>query len=244
IKYHYDSDNTKTTKINSELNEIEKSDINKFNNNNKVERVHIPLPSVKEIKNETVNQLDKNIIPFSAKPSSLSFEDFESGKRYVKKVTLTNTSCRVNTFKLLPLPIEIASYFEVQYKLQGMMSAGMTCKIDIIFNCPNGFNENITNSSINFEAAYGGIFKIPINCCVKQCIPKIISINGKNLNKKLRDNSQLLNASSDDPNKKYASNQIINDNEIEIYFGKCISGGFINKIIEIGNIGAIETSYS
>ncbi|OUM67016.1 hypothetical protein PIROE2DRAFT_5622 [Piromyces sp. E2] len=240
IKFHNDD-----SKTDSDLNKIEKIDENKLNNNNnKVERVHIPLPNVKETQNDTNNQLEKNIIPFSAKPSSLSFNDFESGRRYVKKITLTNTSCRVNTFKLLPLPIEIASYFEVQYKLQGMMSAGMTCKIEIIFNCPNGFNENITNSSINFEAAYGGLFTIPISCCVKQCIPKIISINGKALNKKSYNNSMSFYTSSDDQKKSHISNQQINDNEIEIHFGKCISGGFVNKVIEIGNVGAIETSYT
>ncbi|ORX76814.1 hypothetical protein BCR32DRAFT_271053 [Anaeromyces robustus] len=202
----------------------------------------MPLPNIKENQKDKIIQLENNILPFSAKPSILSFNDFESGKRYVKKITLTNTSCRVNTFKLLPLPIEIASYFEVNYKLQGMMSAGMTCKIEIVFNCPNGFNENITNSSINFEAAYGGVFKIPINCFAKQCLPKIISINGKALNK-VYDNSQSFYTNGEEQKKSLFSNQQINDNEIAIYFGKCISGGFVNKSIEIGNIGAIETSY-
>jgi len=241
IKFHNDNDDELMKKEKLEANKLNN---NNNNNNNKVERIHIPLPSIKETPNDTNIQLDKNINPFSAKPSNLSFNDFESGRKYVKKVTLTNTSCRVNTFKLLPLPIEIASYFEVQYKLQGMMSAGMTCKIEIIFNCPNGFNENITNSSINFEAAYGGIFKIPISCCVKQCIPKIISINGKALNKKTYNDSQSFYSSSDDQKRSHISNQQINDNEIEIHFGKCISGGYVNKVIEIGNVGAIETSYT
>ncbi|ORY54605.1 hypothetical protein LY90DRAFT_669869, partial [Neocallimastix californiae] len=234
----------KKIRFHKDIDDKNNSNKNELNSIDNTEKVHIPLPRPKNnIKpSENAVQLDKNILPFSTKPINLTFSDFESGTVYVKSVLLTNTSGRVNTFKLLPLPIEIASYFDVQYKLQGMMSAGMTCKIEVIFNCPNGFNEDIVESSINFEAAYGGIFKIPINCFAKRCIPKIISINGKPLRKYLN-SSQSFYTNSSKQKSSHLSNQQINENEIEIYFGKCISGGYVNKLIEIGNSGALDTNY-
>ncbi|KAJ3103146.1 hypothetical protein HDU97_010354 [Phlyctochytrium planicorne] len=117
-------------------------------------------------------------LPFTAEPATVMFADYDAEKVYRKKVVLTNTSCQVNTFRLLPVPVDIASYFEVLAKPPGRMSAGMVCEVEFIFRPPPGYDQDVTDGQITFLAEHGGQFTIKIGCSTRKCQPWIASVGG------------------------------------------------------------------
>ena len=65
--------------------------------------------------------------------SAIVFKDFEPGRVYKRKVTLTNASYSFNTFKLLALPDKVKDFFEISYTHPGALSPGLTCDLKIKF---------------------------------------------------------------------------------------------------------------
>ena len=108
---------------------------------------------------------------FVSHPEEIHFVDFEVGRVYKKRFTLTNTSYTFNTFKLLPLSDNVIDFFDISFEKPGRMSAGVSCSIDIKFT-PQ-LNEDIF-SDICFYSETGPM-KIPLKCYIKRCIPEIIN---------------------------------------------------------------------
>lgn len=108
---------------------------------------------------------------FVSHPSRIEFVDFEVGKMYRKRFTLTNVSYTFNSFRILPLSDDIIDFFEITFEKPGRMSAGVSCSIDIRFS-PK-INKDI-NNVIQFYSETGPI-KVPLVCSIRRCIPEIIN---------------------------------------------------------------------
>lgn len=63
----------------------------------------------------------------------IQFLDFKVGEVYKQTIRLTNVSYTFNTFKLKHLGDDIRDFFEIEYKLPGYISAGLTCDLHITF---------------------------------------------------------------------------------------------------------------
>ena len=59
--------------------------------------------------------------------TAIEFKDFEPGKVYKRKVTLTNASYAFNTFKLMSLPDAVKDFFDISYTHPGALSPGRAC---------------------------------------------------------------------------------------------------------------------
>ena len=108
---------------------------------------------------------------FVSTPSDLIFYDFEVGKTYKKKFSLTNVSYTFNSFKYIDLDEDHRDFFTVTFEKPGRMSAGMTCSLDIEFR-PR------VNQDIFIELKFltqTGPVEIPLHCLIKRCAPRIIT---------------------------------------------------------------------
>jgi len=103
---------------------------------------------------------------FLAKPSVITFNDFEVGKRYRQVIEVTNVSLTFNQFKLLPLEDKINDFFEITFIPPGRMSAGVTRYITLWFH-PK-VNQDI-NSTFPILAKTGRI-DFPLRCTTKKTI--------------------------------------------------------------------------
>jgi len=106
---------------------------------------------------------------FTPKPTKIEFLDFEIGKKYKKKLVLTNVSLTFNSFKILDLPDNIRDFFEIKYSKPGRMSAGTTCTIEIIFK-PQIKEDFITSLPFLTET---GPCSVPIFCYIQKVLPSI-----------------------------------------------------------------------
>ncbi len=106
------------------------------------------------------NQIIKQVVggkewsgpAFLCKPAELLFADFEVGKTYELKFTLTNVSYTFNAFRPQELPDAVASFFELTHVPPGRMSAGVTAPLTITF-APK-VNQDI-ESEVTFNTATG-----------------------------------------------------------------------------------------
>lgn len=110
---------------------------------------------------------------FVAKPSELIFKDFEVGKKYIKRFTLTNASYTFNSFKILPFDRDVEDFLTVTYERLGRMSAGVSCTIELAF-IPL-INEDL-DTSIRFYSETGP-GTIPVKCLKKRCAPKLQTLS-------------------------------------------------------------------
>jgi hypothetical protein len=108
---------------------------------------------------------------FVSHPEMIQFVDFEVGRVYKKRFTLTNTSYTFNSFKLLPLSDKVIDFFDITFEKPGRMSAGVSCTIEIKFT-PQ-LNQDIF-SDICFYSETGPM-KVPLKCFIKRCIPEIVN---------------------------------------------------------------------
>ncbi|KAJ3110624.1 hypothetical protein HDU96_006414 [Phlyctochytrium bullatum] len=206
-----------------------------------------------------------NLIPFVAEPAEVIFADYDPEKVYRKKVLITNTSCQVNTFKLLPLPVDIASYFEVSARPPGRMSAGMVTEVEFIFRPPPGYDQDVANGLITFAAEHGGNFTIRIGCSVRKCKPRIATVGGTGLitqkpkalemgkfstnNSKDTASAKGVDASNnktsevDESHSLKAAAFYEGSNKIVIDFGTCVLGDTVTRILEVANGGALQTDF-
>ena len=108
---------------------------------------------------------------FLPKPAIVEFLDFEPGKEYKHKFSLTNTSLTFNSFKLLELPNNVRDFFEVSYDKPGRMSAGTSCSVEVVFR-PSANSDIRTALPLLTET---GPAEVPIVCCTKKVIPSVVS---------------------------------------------------------------------
>ena len=114
---------------------------------------------------------------FIPKPEKIVFKDFEVGSTYNISVILTNVSFTFNSFKLLPLELEIKDFFSVTFTPPGRMSAGLTCPLTVTFT-PKVNKDIISIFPILSET---GEIHIPLKCLTKKSVisydTKIINFN-------------------------------------------------------------------
>ena len=108
---------------------------------------------------------------FIPKPAEIIFLDFEVGKRYKKRFTLTNASYTFNSFKLLDLPDEVVDFFTITYERPGRMSAGVSCFIDIEF-VPKVNADIYTAIPFYSQTGPGAV---PLKCLIRRCAPRVES---------------------------------------------------------------------
>ncbi|XP_062567016.1 cilia- and flagella-associated protein 74-like isoform X4 [Saccostrea cucullata] len=103
--------------------------------------------------------------PFYSKPDIIHFKDFEVGKTYKKKVTLTNVSYTVNYCKYINITEMLKDFIDIQFDPPGQMSAGLTCEMMVTFKPM--INEDLSGV-VNFLSQTGP-FAIPLKCTTKKC---------------------------------------------------------------------------
>jgi hypothetical protein len=103
---------------------------------------------------------------FIPKPDKIVFKDFDVGSSYSITVVLTNVSFTFNSFKLLPLELEIKDFFAVTFTPPGRMSAGLTCPVTITFN-PKVNKDIVTVFPILSET---GEIQISLECYTKKSV--------------------------------------------------------------------------
>lgn len=108
---------------------------------------------------------------FVSKPAELSFVDFDVGRKYKKRFTLTNVSYTFNSFKYLDFDDSVIDFFEVTFEKPGRMSAGMSCFLDIEFT-PK-VNQDIF-TQMRFHTQTGPV-EIPLKCLIKRCAPRVVT---------------------------------------------------------------------
>ena len=108
---------------------------------------------------------------FIPKPEQVMYKDFEVGKVYTRRFTLTNTSYTFNSFRLLDLADDVIDFFVIKYTKPGRMSAGMSCPLEVTFS-PK-INTDIF-SSINFYTETGPV-SVPLVCLMKRCAPVVLT---------------------------------------------------------------------
>ncbi|CAM9260061.1 unnamed protein product, partial [Ectocarpus fasciculatus] len=108
---------------------------------------------------------------FVSSPAVLEYKDFQVGKVYRKKFTLTNVSYSFNSFQLLPLKDDIIDFFEIVYEKPGRMSAGVSCSLEITFT-PKINNDIFGHVQLLSQT---GPIDIPLQCLKRRCIPRVLS---------------------------------------------------------------------
>ncbi|XP_071146387.1 cilia- and flagella-associated protein 74-like isoform X1 [Mytilus edulis] len=103
--------------------------------------------------------------PFYSKPDVIHFKDFDVGKSYKKKVTLTNVSYTVNYCKYINITEHLKDFIEIQFDPPGQMSAGLTCEMMVTFKPM--INEDLVGE-VNFLSQTGP-FSIVLKCTTKKC---------------------------------------------------------------------------
>lgn len=111
---------------------------------------------------------------FLAKPSVITFDDFEVGKRYRQVIEVTNVSLTFNQFKLLPLDDKYKEFFEIEFQPPGRMSAGVTRYITLWFS-PKVPENIVTTFPI---LAKTGRIDFPLRCTTKKTILTITPQDG------------------------------------------------------------------
>jgi hypothetical protein len=103
---------------------------------------------------------------FIAKPSTITFFDFEVGKKYRQVIEVTNVSLTFNQFKLLPLDDKYKDFFDIIFVPPGRMSAGVTRYITVWFT-PKVYEDIDTTFPI---LAKTGRIDFPLQCKTKKTI--------------------------------------------------------------------------
>ncbi|KAI8617953.1 hypothetical protein BC830DRAFT_49012 [Chytriomyces sp. MP71] len=199
-----------------------------------------PKPPRPNHKIEIVEKLETDMVlsvPFMAEPHNVNFIDYEPQRTYSQTVKITNVSCRVNTFRLLPIPVELATFFDVLAPPPGRMSAGMVCEVTFIFRPPTGYNQDIVNGLIQFEAEHGGVFSLNLGCSAKKCRPFIASVGGPNL---VSVKLHQLGEQTSDRNEQPICDAV-SESHVIVNFGNCVQGGVSTRYVEIRNNGAVAT---
>jgi hypothetical protein len=101
---------------------------------------------------------------FTATPAQPCFKDFSPGQSYKQRITMTNVFYGRCTFKVMPMPDEVADVFAVEYTPPGHISAGMTC--DLLLTFKPRVNQDI-ETVLPLLSERGPIL-VPIQCLTKK----------------------------------------------------------------------------
>ncbi|XP_023649466.2 cilia- and flagella-associated protein 74 isoform X1 [Paramormyrops kingsleyae] len=104
--------------------------------------------------------------PFVSKPELITFKDFQVGKSYNKKVSLTNVTYSTNYCKLTGVSEQLKDFISVRFEPPGQLSPGMACDFLTVFKPM--INEDL-DGEIQFVSA-AGIFTVPLKCTTKKCV--------------------------------------------------------------------------
>ncbi|KAJ8371108.1 hypothetical protein SKAU_G00111360 [Synaphobranchus kaupii] len=107
--------------------------------------------------------------PFVSRPEFIHFKDFEVGKTYKKKITLTNVTYSINYCKLLGVTEHLKDFISIHFEPPGPMSSGMACDITATFKPM--INKDL-DGEVQFSSA-AGPFSVPLKCTIKTCSPAI-----------------------------------------------------------------------
>lgn len=100
---------------------------------------------------------------FIPTPKKIVFRDFEVGRKYKQRCTLTNVSYSFNTFKVLDIEPEFRGFFDVEYEFPGKLSAGMSSDVFLTFT-PKVANAISTTLPVSTNT---GIVHVPLECFPK-----------------------------------------------------------------------------
>ena len=88
------------------------------------------------------------------------FTDFELGQTYKMKISMTNVSYSIGTFKVMDMEYPYSSLFDVEYAPPGRMSAGMSTTIHVTFT-PRTMDPVECHLPLSTNT---GIVRVPIEC--------------------------------------------------------------------------------
>ncbi|XP_054868574.1 cilia- and flagella-associated protein 74 isoform X2 [Amphiprion ocellaris] len=108
---------------------------------------------------------------FISKPEVIDFQNFEVGKKYKKKIILTNISYTINHCKFLKVSAQLKDFISINFEPPGSLSTGMACDLQVVFHPM--INKDL-EGEIQFASAVGP-FSVPVRCTIKKCILKVDS---------------------------------------------------------------------
>ncbi|KAG7472773.1 hypothetical protein MATL_G00112620 [Megalops atlanticus] len=117
------------------------------------------------LRNKAVHGKEFKGCPFVSRPECITFKDFEVGKTYKKKITLTNVTYSTNYCKLLGVSEHLKDFISVHFEPPGPMSAGMACDMTTTF-------KPMINKDLDGEVQFlssAGPFAVPLKCTIKKC---------------------------------------------------------------------------
>ncbi|PWA32973.1 hypothetical protein CCH79_00016861 [Gambusia affinis] len=85
----------------------------------------------------TLNATAKRVLkqpPFSSKPEVVLFKDFEVGKRYKRKIILTNISYTISVCRFIRISPDLREFVSVNFQPPGSLSTGMSCEMLVTFH--------------------------------------------------------------------------------------------------------------
>ncbi|XP_024616090.1 cilia- and flagella-associated protein 74 [Neophocaena asiaeorientalis asiaeorientalis] len=103
--------------------------------------------------------------PFNSKPKLVHFKDFDIGKVYKKKITLTNATYTINYCKLVGVEERLGDFIHIDFDPPGPMPAGMSC--DVLVTFKPTVNKDL-EGNVSFLAQTGR-FSVPLKCSAKKC---------------------------------------------------------------------------
>ncbi|KAL2103185.1 hypothetical protein ACEWY4_000053 [Coilia grayii] len=103
--------------------------------------------------------------PFTSRPHTIHFKDFDVGKVYRRRVTLTNVTYSSTYCRLLGLHSPLSTYITLSFQPPGPMSPGMSCEMEAVFKPV--LNEDL-EGEVCFSSAAGD-FSVPVRCSTKKC---------------------------------------------------------------------------
>ncbi|XP_043967379.1 cilia- and flagella-associated protein 74 [Gambusia affinis] len=120
----------------------------------------------------TLNATAKRVLkqpPFSSKPEVVLFKDFEVGKRYKRKIILTNISYTISVCRFIRISPDLREFVSVNFQPPGSLSTGMSCEMLVTFHPL--INEDLEGECY-FESTFGP-FSVPVRCAMKKCSPEV-----------------------------------------------------------------------
>ncbi|XP_038149035.1 cilia- and flagella-associated protein 74 [Cyprinodon tularosa] len=121
------------------------------------------------VTSKNINGKEMKGPPFISKPKVVHFKDFEVGKLYKQKITLTNNSYTVNQCRFLKVSASPEDVISVNFDPPGSLAAGMSFDIEALF-------QPLNNEDVEGELEFGsslGPFSVPVRCTTKKCIPEV-----------------------------------------------------------------------
>ncbi|KAM6981917.1 LOW QUALITY PROTEIN: cilia- and flagella-associated protein 74 [Tautogolabrus adspersus] len=102
---------------------------------------------------------------FSSKPDIIFFKDFEVGKKYKKKIILTNVSYMNSHCRLLGVSANLKDCITINFDSPDLLPTGMSCDFHAVFQPM--INEDL-EGEVQFSSA-AGPFSVSVRCTTKRC---------------------------------------------------------------------------